>query len=61
MSVRMRAKFQDSSTILTSIRQGVIYSPHLKTNTKKPTQIMATDIWCYLVIGCFDWKIGAFQ
>ena len=44
MSVRMRAKFQDSSTILTSIRQGVIYSPHLKANTKKPTQIMATDI-----------------
>ena len=19
------------------------------------------DIWCYLVIGCFDWKIGIFQ
>ena len=19
------------------------------------------DIWCYLVIGCFDWKIGVFQ
>ena len=19
------------------------------------------DIWCYLVIGCFDWKIGLFQ
>ena len=60
MDVYMRAKFQDSSTILTSIRQGAIYSPHLKTNTKKPIQIMANDI-CYLVIGCFDWKIGAFQ
>ena len=20
-----------------------------------------TDIWCYLVIGCFDWKIVVFQ
>ena len=19
------------------------------------------DIWCYLVVGCFDWKIGVFQ
>ena len=19
------------------------------------------DIWCYFVIGCFDWKIGVFQ
>ena len=19
------------------------------------------NIWCYLVIGCFDWKIGVFQ
>ena len=19
------------------------------------------DTWCYLVIGCFDWKIGVFQ
>ena len=19
------------------------------------------DIWCYLFIACFDWKIGAFQ
>ena len=22
---------------------------------------LLNDMWCYLVIACFDWKIGAFQ
>ena len=22
---------------------------------------LLNDIWCYLVISCFDWKIGVFQ
>ena len=22
---------------------------------------LSDDIWCYLVIGCFDWKISVFQ
>ena len=24
-------------------------------------EVTFNDIWCYLVIGCFDWKIGIFQ
>ena len=28
----------------------------------KPTgNWLFNDIWCYLVIGCFDWKISIFQ
>ena len=41
MSVYLRAKFEVSSILLTSFRQGLILPPptHLKTNPKKPTQI----------------------
>ena len=30
-----------------------------KTNYVIPNN--SNGIWCYLVIGCFDWKIGVFQ
>ena len=37
-------------------------------STEKQTMLFKTtvnclfnNIWCYLVIGCFDWKIGVFQ
>ena len=39
-----------------------------KTHTEKQIVSFKTtvnwlfnDIWCYLVIGCFDWKISTFQ
>ena len=28
---------------------------------KTTVNCLSNDIWCYLVIGCFDWKIGVFQ
>ena len=28
---------------------------------KTTVDCLFNDIWCYLVIGCFDWKIGVFQ
>ena len=28
---------------------------------KTTVNCLFIDIWCYLVIGCFDWKIGVFQ
>ena len=28
---------------------------------KQSMPVNWNDIWCYLVIGCFDWKIGVFQ
>ena len=28
---------------------------------KTTVNCLFNDIWCYLVIGCFDWKIGVFQ
>ena len=39
-----------------------------QNRTEKQTMLFKTtlnwlfnDIWCYLVIGSFDWKIGIFQ
>ena len=50
MGVYIRAKFQDSSIILTSFRQrgegGVIlhtYTPNSKQTSKKPTQIKVKE------------------
>ena len=44
------------------------YSELLQNGTEKQIMPLKTtvnwllnDIWCYLVIGCFDWKIGIFQ
>ena len=28
---------------------------------KTTVKWLFNDIWCYIVIGCFDWKIGVFQ
>ena len=28
---------------------------------QKTVNWLFNDIWSYLVIGCFDWKIGVFQ
>ena len=28
---------------------------------KTTANCLLNDIWCYVVIGCFDWKIGVFQ
>ena len=28
---------------------------------KTTVNCLFNDIWCYLFIGCFDWKIGIFQ
>ena len=28
---------------------------------KTTVNCLFNDKWCYLVIGCFDWKIGVFQ
>ena len=28
---------------------------------KTTVNFLFNDIWCYLVIGCFDWNIGVFQ
>ena len=28
---------------------------------KTPVNSLFNDIWCYLVIGYFDWKISVFQ
>ena len=28
---------------------------------KTTVNCLFNDIWCYLVIGCFDWNIGVFQ
>ena len=50
MGVYIRAKFEVSSMILTSFRQGVILSPPTSKRTpKKPTQIRVKrqfSIWC---------------
>ena len=41
---------------------------YCKNGTEKQIMLLKTtvnclfnDKWCYLVIGCFDWKIGVFQ
>ena len=51
MGVYLRAKFEASSIILTSLRQGVILPPPLPTTTskrtpKKPTQDVPCDMYC---------------
>ena len=28
---------------------------------KTTINCLFNDLWCYLVIDCFDWKIGVFQ
>ena len=28
---------------------------------KTTVDCLFNDIWCYLAIGCFDWKTGVFQ
>ena len=28
---------------------------------KRTINWLFNDIWCYLVMGCSDWKIGVFQ
>ena len=30
-------------------------------HSKQPVNWLFNDIWCYLVTGCFDWKIDVFQ
>ena len=30
-------------------------------SSKATINWLFNDIWCYLVIVCFDWKIGVFQ
>ena len=31
------------------------------TPFKTTVNWLINDIWCYLVMGCFDWKISVFQ
>ena len=32
-----------------------------KNATQNKNNWLFNDVWCYLVLGCFDWKIAVFQ
>ena len=47
--------FNTNSEILQNLTEKQIIP--FKTTVNR----LFNDIWCYLVIGCFDWKIAVFQ
>ena len=51
MGLYLHTKFQFSSVILTSFRQGVILSPTSKRTPKKPTQIRVKVSYTLTIIG----------